>query len=349
MKLLKAIFLGSVVLLLSVAVLAQSGGSLKVSSFPSGANVWVDGVDTSKVTPMTVGVMVGTHKVVIQIPNSGWATDIREVDVVSGNNDLSVTLLPLLTTGPQGPQGPKGDTGAGGPAGPQGPKGDTGAVGPAGLQGPKGDTGAVGPAGLQGAQGDTGAAGPAGSQGPKGDTGAAGPTGMQGPKGDTGGTGPEGGPGPVGPAGPSGPTGPQGPEGPTNVFAKVVAPQAVIGGSNGTIYSTSLSLPAGSYLVTAKVNVFQFYTGAADGQVPMRCDVQRSSNGITIDNGWVTSQGGYFSFQSLVAHGPVVLAQADTIDLFCFMYRPNVDHQNDQATVNWVHLTALQVGQITQQ
>src|SRR5262245_52398791 len=39
------------------------------------------------------------------IPNSGWNPDIRTVTVITGNNDLSVTLLPIATTGPQGPQG----------------------------------------------------------------------------------------------------------------------------------------------------------------------------------------------------------------------------------------------------
>ncbi len=82
--------------LLSATMLAQSGtGALKVSSLPSGANVSVDGVDTGKVTPMSISLAVGTHTVVIQIPNSGWAADTRSVEIVSGNNDLSVTLLPI--------------------------------------------------------------------------------------------------------------------------------------------------------------------------------------------------------------------------------------------------------------
>src|SRR5205823_69367 len=99
-------------------------GLLKVTSFPSGANVTVDGAPTAKVTPMNISLSVGSHTVVVAIPNSGWQTDTRTVEIVSGNNDLSVTLLPVLTTGPQGPQGPKGDSGATGPQGPQGAKGD---------------------------------------------------------------------------------------------------------------------------------------------------------------------------------------------------------------------------------
>jgi hypothetical protein len=118
------------VCLLGAVVYAQTGnGSLKVTSFPSGANVTVDGVNTGRVTPMSVSLPVGDHNVVVAIPDPSWNPDIRTVTVNTGNNDLSVTLLPKLASGPQGP---KGDTG------PQGPKGDAGAPGP---QGPAGTGG----------------------------------------------------------------------------------------------------------------------------------------------------------------------------------------------------------------
>ena len=42
-----------------VPTLAMSG-ALKVTSFPSGAQVLVDGVDTGKVTPMSISVSEGT-------------------------------------------------------------------------------------------------------------------------------------------------------------------------------------------------------------------------------------------------------------------------------------------------
>jgi hypothetical protein len=115
----------------------SSNGALKVTSFPSGANVSVDGMDTGKVTPMSVSVAVGSHTVVVSIPNSGWNPDMRTVVVVAGNNDLSVTLLPNLATGPQGL---KGDPGPQGPAGPVGPAGPAGAAGAPGPQGPAGIT-----------------------------------------------------------------------------------------------------------------------------------------------------------------------------------------------------------------
>lgn len=160
------------------ALQAQTtNGALKVTSFPSGANVSVDGVDTGKLTPMNISVAVGLHTVVVSIPNSGWNPDTRTVEVVAGNNDLSVTLLPILTTGPIGPPGPKGDPGPQGLAGAAGPAGATGAAGPTGPQGATGLTGPTGP------KGDTGATGAAGPAGPQGATGPAGPQGLQGPAG----------------------------------------------------------------------------------------------------------------------------------------------------------------------
>ncbi len=60
----------------------SSNGALKVTSFPSGANVSVDDMDTGKVTPMSISVAVGMHTVVVSIPNSGWSPDSRPFVVV---------------------------------------------------------------------------------------------------------------------------------------------------------------------------------------------------------------------------------------------------------------------------
>lgn len=130
------------------APLQAQNGSLKVTSFPTGADVSIDGTDTGKVTPMSTSLAVGDHTVVVSIPNSGWNPDTRTVTIVSGNNDLSVTLLPILTTGPQGPQGATGPQGPSGPIGPTGPTGPQGSQGPQGGQGPQGSQGEQGPAGL---------------------------------------------------------------------------------------------------------------------------------------------------------------------------------------------------------
>jgi len=107
-----------VVLLVSFSVTAVEAATLKVSSFPSGAQVSIDGVNTGKVTPMNVSLSEGDHSVTVAIPGSGWNPDTRTVTIVSGNNDLSVTLLPTPTPGPPGPKGDKGDPGPTGPAGP---------------------------------------------------------------------------------------------------------------------------------------------------------------------------------------------------------------------------------------
>ena len=123
---------------LTAALLLMSGrarageeehGRLRVTSFPTGAHVSVDGADTGKVTPMSTRVSVGKHKVVVSMPNSGWNSDTRTVEVAEGNNDLSVTLAPISVVSSIGPPGPAG------PAGPQGPVGPAGAQGPAGPQG----------------------------------------------------------------------------------------------------------------------------------------------------------------------------------------------------------------------
>src|SRR5260370_5548842 len=127
-------------------------GRLRVTSFPTGAHVSVDGADTGKVTPMSYSVPVGKHRVMVSMPNSGWNSDTRTVDVTEGNNDLSVTLLPILPAGLMGPQGP---------AGPAGPQGAPGSAGPAGPVGPAGSQGVAGPQGPKGATGTTGAVGPA--------------------------------------------------------------------------------------------------------------------------------------------------------------------------------------------
>jgi hypothetical protein len=94
---------------------AAANGALKVTSFPSGALVTVDGVSTGKFTPMSVSLAEGDHFVIVALPGSGWSPDTRTITVVTGNNDLSVTLLPALTTGAKGDKGdpgPKGDKGA---------------------------------------------------------------------------------------------------------------------------------------------------------------------------------------------------------------------------------------------
>lgn len=48
-----------------------AAGTLKVTSFPSGAQVIVDGVNTGKVTPMNISVADGDHIVTVPDPGLG--------------------------------------------------------------------------------------------------------------------------------------------------------------------------------------------------------------------------------------------------------------------------------------
>jgi Collagen triple helix repeat (20 copies)/PEGA domain len=144
---------------------------LKVTSFPSGAHVSIDGEETRKLTPMTTDLQVGQHQVRVFARGSGWNADTQTVQLVQGDNELDVTLVPTVTVGPpgpQGPQGPSGFSGAQGPPGPQGLKGDTGSTGPAGASGANGSQGPAGPSGPMGATGAQGPAGPTGPPGPQG-------------------------------------------------------------------------------------------------------------------------------------------------------------------------------------
>jgi PEGA domain len=236
------LLVGSLLLLPSRAGAQGKHGKLKVSSFPSGANVSMDGTDTGKVTPMSTELSVGWHKVRVSIPNSGWNADVRDIQVTAGDNDLSVTLLPIVGVGPMGPQGPAGPAG---PMGPQGTPGPAGATGPAGAQGPAGPQGPKGDAGATGATGPAGSVGAVGPQGPVGATGPMGPQGPQGPKGDAGATGAVGATGATGPAGPAGPVGNTGPTGPIGPQGPVGPPGPGLNGKQEFQSTSTFVVPTG--------------------------------------------------------------------------------------------------------
>src|SRR5438105_6102773 len=84
------------------------GSQLNVTSFPTGAHVSVDGVDTRQRTPAHLGLRPGKHQVRVFVPESGWNADNRTLNVTPGNNDVDVTLLPTVAVGPAGPAGPQG-------------------------------------------------------------------------------------------------------------------------------------------------------------------------------------------------------------------------------------------------
>jgi hypothetical protein len=93
----------SIVFLMIVVFLAlwtnAYAGSLKITSFPSGAKVAVDGVDTENSTPMSIPLLEGVHTVTVHIPGSGWSVENSDVTIVSGDNYLSVNLAPMFASG----------------------------------------------------------------------------------------------------------------------------------------------------------------------------------------------------------------------------------------------------------
>src|SRR5947209_8176232 len=118
----KKLLLLAVLLFSSLSAFA-SNGTLVITSFPSGADITIDGVAPANPdTPTAVSLTPGTHTVVFAASDPGWAQQTATATVVSGQTTfLDQTLLPILTTGPQGPAGPQG------PQGQQGPQGATGA------------------------------------------------------------------------------------------------------------------------------------------------------------------------------------------------------------------------------
>jgi hypothetical protein len=109
------------------------------------------------------------------------------------------------------------------------------------LMAQKGDAGTAGPTGPTGPVGEAGPVGPAGPTGPSGAAGAKGATGT------TGGT---------------GPAGAQGPVGPSHVYVTSgvsnTCPAVVVNSFQGAICSNGISLPPGSYAITATGTVSTF-------------------------------------------------------------------------------------------
>lgn len=121
-------------------------------------------------------------------------------------------------------------------------------TGPQGLQGPKGD------------KGDTGATGPRGPEGPQG---------LQGQKGDTGDPGPR---GPQGDRGPEGPEGPEGPAGAAHAFEFYSTPSRDIFPIRSAAVTVGhLALPAGTFMVSARVLVHSFDGSLIPGPREANC------------------------------------------------------------------------------
>ena len=204
---------------LAQAETVDDGHAVVITSFPDGAHVSLDGVDTGKLTPMELHkIPVGAHTIKVWVDAAGWSTDTRTINVLDldanghvRDTQLSFTLLPMTTQGPPGPQGTAGVSITGarvdvnghliltysnattsdaglvastipGPIGPMGipgPQGLPGVAGPAGAVGPVGPAGPMG-ASITGAPGPNGPAGPAGAPGLNGQAGTNGTNGAPG-------------------------------------------------------------------------------------------------------------------------------------------------------------------------
>ena len=247
------------------------------------------------------------------------------------------------TSGPPGPAGPAGPPGPIGPSGAPGAQGPAGAIGPAGPIGPSGPPGAQGPAG---AIGPVGPAGPIGLPGPIGLTGPAGAQGPVGPPGATGATGPIGATGATGPAGPAGPRGPAGPQGPPGTSGSAAAfteqvglPQSSLPGIGAFVFTevASLALPAGSYLVTAKV-VLNNDSGDAGG---VTCVFTQSGSGSLLDRADGALAAGSGS-DTLVLHTAVQVTGASDQHVRMACQRSSLG----TATAAYQQMTAIQVGSL---
>jgi len=61
----------------------DDGHEVVITSFPDGANVWIDGVDTGKVTPMELRrISPGTHTIKVAVASAGWNSDTRTITVL---------------------------------------------------------------------------------------------------------------------------------------------------------------------------------------------------------------------------------------------------------------------------
>ena len=265
--------------------------------------------------------------------------------------------------GPPGPPGPIGLTGAAGPAGPvgspgpigftgpAGPAGPVGSPGPIGLTGAAGPAGPVGPPGPIGFTGPAGPAGPVGSPGPIGLTGAAGPAGPVGPPGPIGFTGPAGAAGPVGPpgpigltgadgaTGPAGPAGSQGPAGPSAGFtAQFGLSSTAVSVVSTPTQVTSILVPVGSYIVTAKVVLANTST---TGPTAVTCLLAQGSAGRTIDRSDSFLEATASGDLTLHAAVQVIVASDGQLRLSCIRFASTV------VTASNSQLTAIQVGSLT--
>ena len=162
-------------------------------------------------------------------------------------------------------------------------------------------------------------------QGPQGPLGPVGPAGPAGPVGATGPA------GPAGPQGDQGVPGPPGPAGQTTVYIKRRPEHVDLPDSPSKLGVATLSLPAGTYLVSA--------TGTGndtniDGHFFVYCELQKNAGGSALTTSRLSEDG----YSGTLALTEVVGGAADfTVGLFC-----NGSDKGDD--VSQVRLTATAIG-----
>lgn len=165
--------------------------------------------------------------------------------------------------------------------------------------------------------------------------GAAGPAGPTGPVGATGSMGPQGLPGAPGAPGAAGPPGPTGPIGPSNVYVNSSLTSVATVTATGTQVASLTNLPAGSYLLSAKVTLGFNSTGAQD-----YCTLSVGSTPIDYSYATVSSSAGIFYETAKLLGTATFASSSNSITVTCLT-------SGGTATASYPVLTAMQVSSVT--
>jgi len=242
-----------------------------------------------------------------------------------------------------------------GPTGAKGAESVSGANGAGGLNGPGGVTGATGPAG---GTTETGATGARGSNGVTGSTGATGGTGASGVTGTNGATGTTGASGPTGATGEAGTTGPSGAAGTVGGYSLRQTAGKNLPFTSGTKANpttvVSRELPAGNYIVNAKVEL-QLSNTKAEGGGGLVCNlVDTPAEGGTPASdtaGWVARinvpSGGFFYANNSLPLTLAVSSASHTSDIAiaCYVSLEDSGGGEFSATAANAVITAIQTTQ----
>lgn len=208
-----------------------------------------------------------------------------------------------------------------------------------------------GPQGLQGPQGERGADGLRGPEGPEGPEGRQGP---EGPQGQAGARGPEGPQGPQGIEGPRGPQGPQGVPGPAggSAFRTAVHGRVVDVTSAAVPTPThvlSLALPAGSYVVTARLNVAlrDVVSAGIRHGAGIGCKLESPGGGpddYAEESSVGSNAGGPViaqRFVSLTLHSALRLSQDTDVQINCIADDPAAPPRVTRTSISAIQISSL--------